>query len=282
MAIRVVTDSTSDLPQDLVRSLGITVVPLNVNFGTESFKDGVSLSADDFYERLLNGPVLPTTSQPSIGEFADVYRGLAKDADGIVSIHISSKVSGTYNSAIQAKAEADVACPIEVIDTLQVSMGIGMVAIAAARAAQRDAQMEEVARVAERSVGLCECIALFETLEYLQKGGRVGKARALMGTLLRIKPMIIIRDGEVHELAKERSRQRGVARLQQTAREFAPLEELAVIYSTTPGDARAVAENLRDLLPEGKQPIIARFGPVIGTYAGPGVLGIGVLRSAGQ
>ncbi len=279
MSVRIVTDSTSDLPNDIAQSLGITVVPLNVHFGTDSFKDGVDLSADDFYDRLLNGPIMPTTSTPSIGEFAQTYEEVAGDADGILSIHVSSKLSGTYNSAVQASSEAKVSCPVEIVDTQQVSMGLGMAVMAAAAAAQKGCDLEEARAVVKRASELAECIALFETLEYLQKGGRVGKAGALIGSLLRIRPMIIIRDGEVHELAKERSRSRGIGRLQSTARDFAPVDELAVIHSTTPDDARAVADELSDLLPDSKEPIIARFGPVVGTYAGPGALGLGLLRS---
>ena len=140
MAVKIVTDSASDLPQDLARTLGITVVPLRVRFGTEEYRDGADLSADEFYQRLIAGPDLPRTSQPSVGDFVSVYNELAGDADGIVSIHVSSNVSGTFNSADQARVEADAACPIEVIDTYQASMGVGMVAIAAAKAVQKGAR----------------------------------------------------------------------------------------------------------------------------------------------
>ena len=279
MAVRVVTDSTADLPQDLAQGLGITVVPLNVHFGTEVFKDGVDLSPDEFYQRLIDGPVLPKTSQPSVGDFVQVYEQLAQDADGIVSVHISSKVSGTFNAAVQAKGQANATCPIEVIDTYQASMGVGKAAMAVARAAQQGASLEEAATVAQQAASRSQCFVLLDTLEYLEKGGRIGKARALLGTLLSIKPMIIVRDGEVHELAKERTRRKGIARLQQVASEFAPIEDLTVVYSTTPDDARALAQALRDMLPEDKEPHIARFGPVLGTYVGPGALGIGLLRS---
>ena len=279
MTVKIVTDSTSDLPEDLAKSLGITVVPLNIHFGTEMFKDGVDLSADEFYRRIATGRELPKTSQPSVGEFVSVYERLGQDADGILSVHISSKVSGTLNSAVQAKEQANAASPIEVVDTYQASMGAGMVAMVAAREAQRGAGLEDVARVARQAVERCQCIALFDTLEYLQKGGRIGKASALLGTLLRIRPMIILRDGVVHELAKARSRKGGIARLRSVAVDFAPLEELAVMHSTTPDEARTLAEEVSDLLPEGKEPFIARFGPVIGTYTGPGALGIGLLSS---
>ena len=280
MTVRVVTDSTSDLPQDLARSLDITIVPLNVHFGSEVFKDGVDLGADEFYRRLMSGAELPKTSQPSVGEFIETYQRLGSDPDGIVSVHISSKLSGTYNAAMQAKGEVDVGGPIEVIDTYQASMGVGMVAISAAKAAREGADLEEVTRVAGQSVDRSQCISLFDTLEYLQKGGRIGKARAVVGTVLGIKPLISVRGGEVHELGKERTRSRGMARLEQVAREFAPLQELSVMHSTSPEDAQMLARNLSELLPEGKEPLIARYGPVIGTYAGPGALGLGLLLAS--
>ena len=279
MPVKVVTDSTSDLPPELAESLGITVVPLNIHFGSEVYKDGVDLSADAFYQRLTDGPVLPKTSQPSVGDFAEVYGRLGQEADAIVSIHISSRLSGTYNSAVQATQETSVTCRVEVVDTLRASMSVGITVMIAARAASDGASADEVASIAREADKRSECIFMLETLEYLEKGGRIGKAKALLGSLLRIKPMLRI-DGEVHELGKERSRRRGISRLQEIARSFSPIDELAVIHGTTPDDALAVAQNLSDLLPEGKEPIVARVGPVIGTYAGPGVVGIGLLRSA--
>ena len=281
MAVKVVTDSTSDIPFELAKGLGITVVPLNVHFGTEMFKDGVDISADQFYERLINGPVLPTTSQPSPGDFMEAYDELGKDAEGIVSVHLSSKESGTYNSAVQAKELTGAKCPIEVVDSQQFSMGLGMVAISAARAADQGAGLPEVVEVARRAIGRSQCIAMFDTLEYLQKGGRIGKAQALLGSILKIKPLIIIKEGQVHELGKARTSAKAIARLQETAKEFAPLESICVLYSTTPALAREIAQNLSGLLPEGKEPFVARYGPVIGTYTGPGALGIGLFRAEG-
>ena len=280
MTVKLVTDSTSDLPQDLADSLGIELVPANIHFGNETFKDGVDLSHDDFYERLTHGDTFPRTSQPSPGEFAQVYERLAQDADAIVSIHISSKLSGTYNSAVHGKREADVACPIEVIDSQQASLALGMAAVAAARAASAGGTADEVASEARDAASRSVCTALLDTLEYLQKGGRIGKASAMMGSLLKIKPIIIIRDGEVQQFAKERTLNKALSRLEEAARDLAPIEELGVIYSTERDDALRVAENLRDLLPEGKEPIIARIGPAIGAHAGPGAIGIGVLRAS--
>ena len=282
MAVKVVTDSTSDIPPDLVQSLGITVVPCNVNLGTETFKDGVDLSAEEFYDRLVNGPEFPNTSQPSPGDFIETYERAGQDADAIVSVHVSSKLSGTYNSAMQAKDQADVNCPIELVDSAQASCGMGVVAIAAARAASRGADAEEVAATARGAADRAELFFLLDTLEYLQKGGRVGKAKALVGSILKIKPMIILGDGIVHEMGKARTFPKGVAKLQETARGFAPLELLMVPYTTSPDVAQEIAESLRDLLPEGEEPIVARAGPTIGTYAGPGAVGIGLLRAEGR
>ena len=279
MAVKIVTDSTSDIPPDLAESLGITVVPCNVIFGTDTYKDGVHLSAEKFYERLIDGTVFPTTSQPSPGDFVETYEQLGQDADAIVSIHVSSKLSGTYNSAIQAKDQADIECPVELVDSAQASSGLGVIAIAAAQAAERGGGIEEVVTTARDAVDRAELFFLLDTLEYLQKGGRIGKARALVGSVLKIKPMIILRDGIVHEMGKARTLAKGVARLRETARELAPLELLSVPYTTTSEVAQEIADSLRDLLPEGEEPIVTRAGPTIGTYAGPGAVGIGLLRA---
>ena len=279
MTVKIVTDSTADIPKSMVQELGIEVVPLKVRFGEEEFLDGVDLTPDEFYQRLASSATLPVTSQPSVGEFVEVYRRIAEESDGIVSIHVSSVLSGTIQAATQAKEQANLQCPLEVVDSYQASMGLGMVVLAAARRAVDGGDFESVAQTARDTVGKCECFALLDTLEYLEKGGRIGKARAFMATLLKIKPMIILKEGIVHELAKERTRKRAIARLGTLTRDFAPIEELAVMYSGESASAAALAEELRDLLPEGREPILTQFGPVIGTYTGPDALGIGLLRA---
>ena len=277
MTVKIVTDSTSDIPADLSDSLGITVVPLYVHFGTEVFQDGVTLFADQFYDRLVKSKELPKTSQPSVGDFVTVYEDQSDGADGILSIHVSAKLSGTYNSAIQAQEQVNLSCPLEVIDTYQASMALGMIVLNTARAAQDGASLDDLVQLTRDAMKRSQCVCLFDTMEYLIKGGRVGKARGLIGTLLKIRPMIIIQDGEVHELGKERTRTKGIARLRRFAMEFGRLQDIAVMYSTTPDDAYDVARVLSDLLPDGREPLIARFGPVIGTYTGPGALGFGLL-----
>ena len=279
MAIKVVTDSTSDLPADVAESLGIEVVPLNVHFGSDVYKDRVNLMPDAFYDKLINGDVLPTTSQPSVGEFIDVYERLGSDADGIVSVHISEKLSGTMNSARLASQQANADCPIEVVDTFQVSMGVGICAMEAAEVANSGGDMNQVILAARNAVTRSQCFFMLETLEFLQKGGRIGKAQALIGNLLKIRPMLMLQDGEVHPLGRERTRRKGIAKLVDTVEELAPISGLAVMYSTGPDEAQTLAQNVSKFMIEGREPMMLQIGPVIGTYAGPDTLGIALISA---
>lgn len=279
MAIKVVTDSTSDLPADVAESLGIEVVPLNVHFGSDVYKDRVNLMPDAFYDKLINGDILPTTSQPSVGEFIDVYERLGSDADGIVSVHISEKLSGTMNSARLASQQANADCPIEVVDTFQVSMGVGICAMEAAEVANSGGDMNQVILAARNAVTRSQCFFMLETLEFLQKGGRIGKAQALIGNLLKIRPMLILQEGEVHPLGRERTRRKGIAKLVDTVEELAPISGLAVMYSTGPDEAQTLAQNVSKFMIEGREPMMLQIGPVIGTYAGPDTLGIALISA---
>ena len=281
MTVRIVTDSTSDIDGGTAQGLGITVVAQNVHFGTLSFEDNVTITPDEFYGRLATARELPTTSQASPGRFKEVYDELGRDADGIVSIHISSRISGTCNSARQGALATSAGCPVEVIDSGQASMGLGLVVLAAAEAAMRGAGQSEVISTALSAARRAQCLCIFETLEYLRRGGRVGKAQALLGSALQIKPMIIVRDGEVHPLGRARTFPRALARMKETVREFAPIESLAVMHSTTPEVAAEVADDLKDLLPAGSEPHMARFSPALGVYAGPGALGIALMQAGG-
>ena len=280
MTIRVVTDSASDLDPEIANDLGIVVIPCRVNFGTESLKDGVDLTSDNFYSRLTTGTVFPTTSQPPPGDFIEAFEEIGKDTDGIVSVHVSSKVSGTYNSAIQAKDQCDTDCPIAVIDSTQASMALGLIAIAAAETALSGASLSEVKNAANGAVSRSQSMFVLDTVEYLEKGGRIGKARALLGTILKIKPMIIMKDGEVDELGKARTFGKALVKLQETARSFSPVERLSVAYTTTPDLASEIADDLRDMIVGDSEPLIARVGPSIGTHAGPGSIGICLIQSS--
>ena len=274
MAVKIVTDSTADLPKQVTRELDITVVPLNVHFGEESFQDGIDLDSDTFFQRITTEARLPTTSQPSVGAFLETYRGLLEAGHQVVSIHISAKLSGTMNSALQAQEQLGAGDRLAVVDSLQVGLALGVVARAVARLVQDGASLTETVALAP---GISERVRLFvllETLEYLQKGGRIGKAQAFLGSLLHIRPILTVRDGEVHPLERVRARQRGLERLCQLAAERGSLQQVGICHSTTPEDALALEEQVHPLLADGVRVFQARFGPVLGTHVGPGAVGI--------
>ena len=275
MTVKVLTDSTCDLPQEVAHGLGVQVIPLNVHFGDETYKDGVDLTAEAFYQRLTAAARLPTTSQPSVGEFLDLFQRLTEDGSPVVAVLISSKLSGTYNAALQARQQLEPARRVELVDTLQASLGLGLVAVAAARAALGGATVEEVVAEAQRASREVRFMGVLDTLEYLQRGGRIGKAQAFLGSLLRIKPILYVKDGEAHPLERVRTQERAVARLVELVRELAPLQAAGVVYTTTPEEALALRQRVEEVAPaEGV--IVGRCGPVIGTYLGPGALGVAV------
>ena len=273
--IKIVTDSTSDLPQALVDQLGITIVPVYVLFGNKIYRDRFDISGDEFYEQLISSPIHPTTSQPSPQDFVNAYTELAKDADAILSVHISNKLSGTYNSAIQAKEMVSTGCPIEVIDSFNVSMGLGLMALKAAEMAKAGSNLEQIAAEVRQMVGKTHVWAMFDTLKYLAKGGRVGKAKALMGSVLNIKPVLAVKDGEMVPASKARSRDKGIDMLVDYAARFSKIDDMSVIYTTTPDEAEALADQLGAKF-ERSRIKISRLGPALGVHAGPGTVGVAV------
>ena len=279
MAIKVVTDSTSDLDSAIAEDLGITIVPLNVHFGETVFKDGIDLNTDQFFDKLINGNVFPSTSQPSLGEFVDVYKEISQPGDVIISVHVSSKLSGTINSAQQAANTLSGTVDVRIVDTQQVSMTVGLSAVGAAQAAQEGKSAEECIAIAESVAKRSNFFALFDTLEYLEKGGRIGKARSLIGGLLKIRPILRVEDGEIGQFSKARSRNMGMLKLEQAVRELGKLDDIAIVYSTDGSDAEKLAATVKELLPDGKSPFLTRVGPVIGTHAGPNLVAIAAVTS---
>ena len=278
MTVRVVTDSTADLPPEVVQELGITVVPLLVLFGDESYRDGIDLSSEQFYERLATSHVLPITSQPPVGAFLETYRKLAAHTDEIVSIHITGRASGTCESALQAGKALGGPTRVEIVDSTSASMGLGFQVIAAARAAQAGARLDEVAAVA-RSVGRrVYLLALLETLEYLRRGGRIGRAQAFLGSVLNLKPLLTIRDGVVHPVARVRTRARALDRIFRDCMACGDLEQVAVMHGTTPDDAEMLAQRVRERLP-GVPIHVGRLGPALGVHGGPGIIGMVVVEA---
>ena len=277
MTIKIVTDSTADLSPELIKELGITVVPLYVCFGKDVYRDREEISEDDFYQRLLQDPTHPTTTQPTPQDFAEVYRQLSSKADGIISIHISEKLSGTCSSALQGKKLVEKGCPIEVIDSKTTSMALGLLVMAAATIAKTGKSLPQVAEDVKQIVSSVKLLVIFDTLKYLAKGGRIGKAKSLLGSVLNVKPILTIKDGEFVPVGQVRSRSKGIERLFDFAKDTADIEDLAVIYSTTPDEAKSLAERISSTLSL-KQVRIARLGPVLGVHGGPGVLAIALRR----
>ena len=286
MAVRLVTDSTCDLPRELAERWDIKVIPCNVHFGDEVYKDGIDIGPDEFYRRLVSSPRLPTTAQPSVKGFLDVYKPLLDAGQDVVSVHLSAKFSGTLNSASQAReslnsaqeAEAQGPGRIEIIDSQMTSMGLGLITLAAAQLAKEGASCDQVVEGIRSSVSRTHCYFLLDTLVYLQKGGRIGKASAFLGSLLSIKPILMVKDGEAHPVARVRTRERGLQRLEEIMRGLAPANRLSILHTTAPEEAQILKERLGGLAPEGEV-IAARFGPVVGTYLGPGALGVSLMSS---
>jgi len=272
MTVRVVTDSTADIPPQIVKELDITVIPEYLIFGNKSFKDRIDITEDEFYDKLVHGKVQPTTSQPTPGEFVNLYNEAGKNADGIVSIHISTKLSGTVNSAEQAKKLVTLKCPIEVVDSKLVAMALGMIVIAAARMAKAGKSIKEIADACKAMISNVKLLALFDTLEYLARGGRIGKAKSLVGSLLNVKPLLTLKDGEFVPVTQVRNKAKGKEKLLEFLKTLKDVEELCVIYSSNEGEAKELAASITGFPKE--RIMLARLGPVVGAHAGPGLLAI--------
>jgi len=276
MTVKIVTDSVSDLPPQVVKELGITIVPLNVRFGTEVYRDGVDLTAEQFFARLVHSKTLPVTSVPSPGTFAEIYDRLAEETDEILVITVTSKLSGTHEVALQSIGLMKKKRRIEVVDSRVAVMGQGLVVIAAARAAQAGANFDEVLDIVHRSIPRVAFRAAFDTLEYLQRGGRIGKAQAFLGSLLKINPIIGMKDGEVFPFGRERSRAKAIDHLYRFAVSYSHIEEMAVEYAVAVDEAEALIERLGSEFPK-ERIYRSRVSPVIGTHTGPSLLVVSVL-----
>jgi DegV family protein with EDD domain len=271
--VAIVTDSTADLPAQLIKTRAITVVPLTLNFEGRSLLDGVEIRPSEFYRRLPNATTHPTTSQPSAGRFAEAYASLLESHDEVVSIHISEKLSGTYASAVQG-AEMTDANRVRVVDSQVVSMSLGLVTLAATEMAARGADGATVARRVTEMRDQVQTYFSVATLEFLRRGGRIGRASAMLGSVLQVKPVLCIRDGLVTPLERVRTFERALNRIVELTREVDRGHGLCVIVGH--GDAEADAERVaRELEPSAETLMIQPLGPVVGAHAGPGVVGVG-------
>lgn len=277
--VRVVTDSTADLPPELIAETGVAVVPLTVSFGDVSYEDGVTIDSRTFFAKLERGG-RSTTSQPAPQAFMDVYRRLAADgAQGIVSIQISAKLSGTYGAATRAAQTArdeGMTIPIEVIDSEQASLSMQFGVLAAVEAARAGKDMAAVVAIARDTLRRSTIYLVADDLGYLQRGGRIGQAQRVAGTLLNVKPIISLRDGAVVALDRPRTRRKAFERLAEYVRELEPVESLIVGQAS-----EEVGDQLAEVIAQTYKGPTRRAwaGPTIGTHVGPGAAGIAVLRA---
>lgn len=270
--VRVVTDSTADVPADMVAALGITVIPSYVVFGSESYRDGVELTKPQFYEKLLTAQTVPATAAPSPHVYEEAYRRLAKEADEIISIHLASKYSSLYSSASIGAREVSGAT-IAMVDSEQVTMGYGWMVVAAAEAAQQGATLAQIVDLVEGMKPRSQVLAVLDTLEYLYRGGRVAWVEAMLGTLLRIKPILSVRLGEILLLERARTLERALGRLVDTIRALGSLERAIVLHANAPELAQRIADQLQALDPDWDR-LIGHAGVTIASHTGPGAVGI--------
>lgn len=280
MAVRIVTDSTVDISLEQAAQIGVSIVPVYVRFGDEVLRDLYDINNAEFYRRLETSGVHPTSSQPAPGDFAKVYQELSKDTDEILSIHLTSKLSGTYNAALQGREVAGSQARIEVIDTLSLSMAVGMAVTAAAELAAAGESLDNIIRQVREMIAATRIFGIFDTIKYLQRGGRVGQAVLRLGSLLNIKPLLEVREGALVPVGAVRVREQGLAKLKQFLQRTANPVELAVVYNTFVDEAKAFRDYAADAI--GCPVHLAQLGPALGVHSGPGTLLLAIRDGAAE
>ncbi|NLS79750.1 MAG: DegV family protein [Chloroflexi bacterium] len=278
--VGIVTDSLADIPDDLAAELGIVVVRCQVHVGRQTFLDGIELTKADAIRLLREGPPYPTTASPPVGAFVEAYRQLAQQVDHIVSIHLASNLSTLYNAArlaIEMVPEIDVT----LVDSRQLTMCTGWLAIAAARAAQSGASVDEIKRLVQDLIPRLRLVGVIDDLSHLARSGRVGLVTSLLGTALRIKPIFQVQEGQVGLLEKARTRRKAMARLVKHVAAYGPLEQAVVLHLDAPKQAAELAEQIARYLP-GYPLGIAEAGVAIGTHLGPGCVGLALVLANGH
>lgn len=275
MTVKIITDSLGDLPVEILKKLDISVIPLYVLFGTESYRDGVDMTNEQFYARLVSSKTLPTTSVPALGTFIDLYENVAKKTDEILVISVSRKLSATFDTATKAAEIVKTKARIKVIDSLNIIMGQGMLVIQAAEMAKAGAGLDEIAKKVQSNILRTESRMAFDTLEYLKRGGRIGAGQAFLGSILKINPVLGLKDGEVYPLSRERSRVKAIEALYNWVLSYHKIDALSVEDATTPDEADRLVERLKQKFPD-KPLYRSKVGAVIGTHAGPSVIAVSV------
>jgi DegV family protein with EDD domain len=276
--VKVVTDSCSDITPQLAQELGITVVPLYVQFGDETYRDNVDLSTEDFYHKLETSRIQPITSTATPADFASTFTKLAEETKEILTITLSEKFSATYAAALQGKAMVKKDCRIEVIDSKAGAGAQMLLVILAAQMAQAGADLDHIVDQVKKAIPRVQIRMTFDTLEYLRRGGRIGKAQAFLGGLLKLNPILGIKDGATFPIARSRNRTQAMDIMVNFVRGFSQLESVAVEDATTPDDLEILAGRLKDVVPP-EHIYRSKVSPVVGTHVGPHVLAVAVLEA---
>ena len=276
MTVAVVTDSTSDIPSEVAEELGISIVPLYVQFGKESYRDNVDLTKGEFYHRLVHGADYPRTSTPNINDFVTAYTELARKTNEIISIHIGPKISGTYNMAAAAAKEVEADCHIEVIDSQTTIMALGLLVIEAAKAAKEGMNLSQLTDMVQRLVSKAHVLITCDTVKYLYRGGHCSKTQALLGSALRINPLIEIKE-EVLPYGRAVGRKRAINALCKYASQFSNPRSLAVEHYLDADDAKSLVGRLEEMFP-GVPIYTSTVGAVVGAHTGPHVLDVAILE----
>jgi DegV family protein with EDD domain len=269
--IKIVTDSTSDIPADVAKELGIEVVPIYILWEGNIYREGLDIQPDELFSKMATSNVMPTTSQPSQSDFIEHYNHLQSGIDGIVSIHISSKLSGTFNSASQASKSCGSAIPIEVIDSQLNTMGLGLVVMAAARLAKAGSSMKVVLEEAKLTMTKIKMLGVFDTLKYVIAGGRVNGTIGKITSMLNIKPLLTLRGGEVGLAGAARTYDKGMQQLADFIKKNSPYKELAVVHSAVPKAAEKLMA-LSGISLHDKNVYLSQLGASLGVHGGPGLL----------
>jgi len=277
--VKIICDSTGDVPSDIKKQYDITIVPLNVIFGSDSYQDGGDLTPPQFYKMLVESKVHPTTSQPAPGMFEEAYRKLAKETDEIMVLTISGGISGTCESALQAKKNVGNLCKIEVIDTKMTCAGLLLPTLAAARAAHKGSKLDEITKLVNDILPRLRVYMIFDTLEYLRKGGRIGRAKALLGGMLKLNPVLTLKDGIISPVAQARGRAKAMELLIDLMHKAGQPEEVVVEDASTPDDLNYIAGRIGEVLPRAAI-IRSTVSPVIGVHTGPSVMVGGTISTS--
>jgi DegV family protein with EDD domain len=276
--VKVVTDSCSDITPQLAHELGITVVPLYVQFGDETYRDNVDLSTEEFYRKLETSKIPPATSTATPADFASIFTKLAEETKEILTITLSEKFSATYAAALQGKMMVKKDCRIEVIDSREGAGAQMLLVILAAQMAGEGADLDNIVDRVKRAIPRVHMRMTFDTLEYLRRGGRIGKAQAFLGGLLKLNPILGIKDGAAFPIARSRNRTQAIDLMVNFVKGFSQLESVAVEDATTPDDLEVLAGRLKDVVPP-ERIYRSKVSPVVGTHVGPHVLAVAVLEA---